>query len=143
MVESSSQPNVIVIRFANEPRQRAPNIKAYVRAVLIYSEGQRELCDLAGYWLDDGNDEAAFEADGRRHTLIAGILVDGELVAITKREIAKWNRRFFVAELHPLRDLQAGTVFVRLIDASTREPLYEGQFGVSVNPLRIVPESSL
>jgi len=137
LVEGSSEHNAIVIRFANDARTGVQNVGGPIKASLRYSDGENEICGVTGCcWLDEYEDFAQFRVDGR-HKLIAGMLVDGELVALTAHRIYAHRRTFFDIERHPIQNFQAGILLVRLTNADTGDLLYEKQFNVSVNPLNI------
>jgi hypothetical protein len=127
--------NAIAIRFANEPRPG--NIRGYVRAVLRYQQGQEELCEVSGLWLGESRNEPAFDPDGKRHMLVAGIFREGQLTAIDVRKSVARRRDWFHVDTHPLTGFQAGTLFVRLVEVSTNAVLFEGTFLLGTNPLSI------
>jgi hypothetical protein len=64
LIEDGSEQNAILIRFANEARTGAQNLRARVKAVLIYRYGQKEI-DIAGSWLHENSDVIDFEPDSR------------------------------------------------------------------------------
>jgi hypothetical protein len=131
--------NGIVIRFTNERIKDASGVEAPVRAVLRYHNGEIEYGPALGCWLDHHGDVASFQVDGT-HKLIAGIVVNGKLVAITKRDILTTLNEAFPIETVPLDGFQTGTLTVSLTDADTGDSLYEGEFAVTVKPLSIFPE---
>jgi hypothetical protein len=141
LFEKGELNNGIVIRFANEPNPE--NVAISVKAVLRYSLGEHELCEASGLWLGSSADVEEFEPDGRRHTLIAGVLRDGELVTIETERIAAHRRMFLQREPKPLKDFKSGTLFVRLMNARSNQVLYEGLFLVDANPLSIVPKEAI
>ncbi len=138
-LEGGSEQNAIVIRFANEARPGAQNLSAWVKAVLIYRYGQKEI-DVAGSWLDAASDVIVLQPDSRRHKLIAGMVIDGEFAAITGKDFVAHRRTWHRSDNHPLKGFQAGTVFVQLTDTHRSDVLYQGEFDVSLNPLRITPK---
>jgi hypothetical protein len=140
LVEDGSQENAIVIRFANEPRPDAQNLSARVKAVLIYRYGQKEV-DVAGAWLDEASDVIDLEPDGRRHKLIAGMLIDGEFAAITAKTFVAHRRYWYESDNLPLKGFQGGLVSVNLTDLYG-SLLFQGEFAVSLKPLRIAPKST-
>jgi len=138
LVEEGSRQNALIIRFANEARLDAQNLTARVKAVLIYRHGQSET-DVAGSWLYENSDLSDFEPDSRRHKLIAGVVIDGELAAITGERVVAHRRNWYLSDKHSLKGFQTGVLFVQLTDVWTRRVLYQGEFEISVEPLRITP----
>lgn len=136
LVERGSAQNAIIIRFANEATPGAQNLRARVRAVLIYRYEQKEV-DVAGSWLYENSDVSDFAPDGRRHKLIAGIIIDGELAAITAQKFVAHRRTWYMSDSLPLKGFQTGTVFVQLTNVHTLDVLYQNEFAVRVNPLSI------
>lgn len=136
LVETGSTPNAIAIRFSNEARQDAQNLPARIKAVLIYRYAQHEI-DLAGNWLGEGGDISEFSPDSRRHKLIAGMLFSGGFNAVTGEKISHFRRDFHIPDYRLLRGFQSGTVLVQLTDVMRSRLLYEGEFEIGVNPLRI------
>jgi hypothetical protein len=138
LVEKGSARNAIVIRFANDARPGVKNVGAPVKAALRYLDGPKEVCAFTGCWLEQHRDYANFRVDGR-YTLVAGLVVNGDLAAPTKCEIHAHMRDYFLPDLKPLGNFRAGTLLVRLTNADSGDWLYEKQFKVNVNPLTITP----
>jgi hypothetical protein len=136
LIEEGAQQNAILIRFANEARPGAQNLSARVKAVLIYRYGQKEI-DVTGGWLDEASEVIDLEPDSRRHKLIVGMVIDGELSAITARDFVAHRRYWHRRDSVPLKGFQTGTVFVQLTDIHRSDVLYQGESAISVNPLSI------
>jgi hypothetical protein len=141
LVEEDSRQNALIIRFANEAKPDAQNLSVRVKAVLIYRYGQNEI-DVAGSWLHETSDESDFEPDNRRHKLIAGIVIDGELAAITGERVNIHRRSWYLSDRHSLKGFREGILFVQLTDVWTRRVLYQGEFEISVEPLQITPRQT-
>lgn len=142
LFEGDLSPNAFLIRFANEPRPDAQNLSARVRAVMIYRYQQKEI-DIVGSWLYESSDVSEFEPDSRRHKLIAGILTDGQLAAITGENFVAHRRNWYRSDARPLKGFQTGTLFVQLTSVPARRVLYEDTFALSLNPLKISLQSQL
>lgn len=139
LFEEEGQPNALLIRFANEARQNAPNLTARLKAVLIYRYGQTEV-DVAGSWLSEGSDVSEFAPDSRRHKLIAGVLVDGQFGAITGRKFVAHRRNWYMSDRLDLKGFKEGTLVVQLTDITRGNHfLYDGEFVIVTNPLSIFP----
>jgi hypothetical protein len=141
LVEEGSRQNALIIRFANEARPDAQNLSARAKAVLIYRYGQNEI-NVAGSWLNESSDVSDFQPDSRRHKLIAGIVIDGELAAITGEKVNIHRRIWYLSDKHSLKGFQDGSPFVQLTDVWTMRVLYQGEFEISVKPLRIIPRQT-
>jgi hypothetical protein len=138
LIEEGSQQNAIFIRFANEPKPMAQNLTAYVKAVLIYRYGGREV-DVVGGWLNEPREVIEIEPDSRRHKLIAGMIIDGEFAAITGENYVAHRRNWYRSDNRPLKGFQSGTVSVQLTHRS--DVLYQGVFAIRLNPLKITSQN--
>ncbi len=114
------------------------NVGTPVKAALRYLEGEKEICAVTGCWLGHYRDDAQSKVDGR-YKLIGGLVVKGELKALTKHKIYAHTREFFELETQPLGNFQAGILLVRLTNASTGDWLLEKQFIITLDPLSIKP----
>jgi hypothetical protein len=140
--EEEGKVNALLIRFANEARQNAPNLTARLKAVLIYRYGQTEV-DVAGSWLSEGSDISEFAPDSRRHKLIAGVLVDGQFGVITSRILMAHRRTWYMSDRVDLKGLQEGILVVQLTDITRGSHLlYDGEFVIRANPLSISPKTA-
>jgi hypothetical protein len=140
--EEEGKPNALLIRFANEARQDSPNLTARLKAVIIYRYGQTEI-DVAGSWLSEASDVAEFAPDSRRHKLIAGVLVDGQLGAITSRTFVAHRRNWYMSDRLDLKGFKEGILVVQLMDVTRgTHLLYKGEFVIVTNPLAIFPKTS-
>jgi|SRR6267378_329016 len=142
LFEADGSPNALIIRFANEVRQNAPNLTARVKAVLIYRWGQSEV-DAAGSWLYEASDVSEFAPDSRRHKLIVGVMVNGQFGTITGKQFVAHRRTWYMSDRLDLKDFKEGTLVVRLMDITRgTHLLYSGEFAISANPLSISPKTA-
>jgi|ERR1700722_10182035 len=130
--------NAIVIRFANDARPGMRNVEVSVKATVIYFDGEKEICAVTGYWMDENRDYARFKVDGR-YTLLAGRVMRDELQAPTKYRTFAHNREYFQEENEPVINFKTGILLVRLTDENTGEWLDEKKFRITLNPLSIEP----
>ncbi|MGC2233216.1 MAG: hypothetical protein WBA09_17080, partial [Candidatus Acidiferrum sp.] len=137
LAESESQPNAILMRFANEPQRDKSNLTARVKAVLIYRFNGKEV-DVVGSWLNEGSEVIDVEPDSRRHKLIVGMVINGEFAAITGKNYVAHRRNWYLSDNVPLGGFEKGTVVVQLTDRS--DVLYRAEFSVNLSPLSIAPK---
>ena len=140
LVEGGSLQNAIAIRFSNEARQDRQNITARIKAVLIYRYANNEH-DVDGLWIGEGR-LAEFSPDSRRHKLLAGMIFNGAFNIVTGEKISHFRKDFYVPDYRMLQNLQSGTVSVQLTDVLRSRLLYEGEFQIGINPLRISPKTA-
>jgi hypothetical protein len=140
LIERGTAQNAIIIRFSNDARPGVQNVGAPVKAALIYLDGETEIRSVIGHWLGHHDDHVNFKVDGR-HSLVGGLVVTGELKAVTQQEIRAHRRVFFHLESYPVKNFRSGTILVRLTNANTGDWLYEKKFTVSIDPLTITPSA--
>jgi hypothetical protein len=129
----------ILIQFTNEAVHGGRNFQPVVRASLVYRDEQNELLRIIGGWIDEATDLAAFRVE-ESHRLILGVLIGEELVAMgLSRTVVGWRSEVCNMDPHPLRGLRQGTVRVRLTESRDHTLLYEGNFDIGTDPLRISP----
>jgi hypothetical protein len=136
-IERDSNENAIIIRFANDSKQGDVNAGTAVKALVAYLDGEKEISGTNGYWLEDFRDYASFRVDDRR-SLLAGILVKGELLALHRNRVTvAINSEAFPVETKRLTNFQKGFLLVKLTDANNGDFLHEAKFTVQMNPLSI------
>ena len=136
LVENGSLQNAIAIRFSNDARQDAQNLSARIKAVLIYRIAGNEIDDVAGAWIGEG-EVAEFSPDSRRHKLVVGMVSRGGFNIVTKEKLARYRSDYYIPQYKMLQNFQSGTVLVQLTDFTRGRLLYEGEFEIGMNPLRI------
>ncbi|MHB8411617.1 MAG: hypothetical protein ACYDDI_06675 [Candidatus Acidiferrales bacterium] len=134
----TQEKNALVIVLANEPEPEMVPAMAHVKAVLIYKDGDDELCDVTGAWVGSTIELERFEPDGIRHRLIGAIRKGGPLVALgLKAHYTEFGDTGFVIEDHPLRNVRSANLLVRLISMNSQSVLFERQFTLTIEPLGI------
>jgi hypothetical protein len=137
LVECGSRRNAIVIRFRNEAKG-TQTVGASVRALLVYKDGQNEIHSVKGFWIETQSNVYRCRVDDNL-TVIAGLLVYGELVAYESQTHVFDRYASYQPDVNLLTGFEAGTLFIRLTDADIGHVLYEGEFMVTKNPLSIAP----
>jgi hypothetical protein len=128
----------LVIQFTNEIAPGYQNSQPMVRSSLVYSDEQNnEVLRITGGWVNEKTDLAPFRLE-ESHNLLVGIFMGGGLVALEyKSTPAVGGGEHCHMIPRPLAGFQQGTVRVRLTDIHSRTLLYEGYFGIGIDPLRI------
>jgi hypothetical protein len=129
----------ILIQFTNEARPGVRNVGGLVKAALVYKNDQAEVLGIIGSWLDAGGDHTEFRVD-ESHKLMVGIQYAQMFIVIGRRHVYEQGRFTIEIERHDLPVFQ--TVRVKLTNANTGDFLYEGEFRMTLDPLRIVAEDS-
>jgi hypothetical protein len=129
--ENVSGDQAVVIQFTNEARKEGQNVGVHVKALLIYKSDGAEVLRIIGSWLYELKEWTEFRVD-EPHKLMVGVRYGQMLVAIERRHALTPIK----PHPHYLPDFQ--TVRVRLTDANNGDVLYEGEFQVTIDPLKIV-----
>lgn len=134
----SPEKNAVIILFANEPNQETQTADVYVKATLIYYDGEDELCDITGSWVGGDGDMEPFDADGKRHKLIAGVQGRDGFAAIETLRSQEMSGTAYPRENHWIQ-IPTLTLHVRLVNVNKGVTLYEGRFVLTADPLTITP----
>lgn len=135
---NSPEKNAVIILFANEPNQETQTADVYVKATLIYYDGEDELCDITGSWVGGDGDMEPFDADGKRHKLIAGVQGRNGFAVIETLRSQEMSGTAYPRENHWIQ-IPTLTLHVRLVNVNKGVTLYEGRFVLTADPLTITP----
>jgi hypothetical protein len=124
----------ILIQFTNEARPEVRNVGGLVKAELVY-KNEAEVLRIIGSWLNAGSDHTEFRVD-ESHKLMVGIKYAQMFIVIGRRHVYEQGRFTIEIEPHDLPVFQ--TVRVKLTNGNTGDFLYEGEFRVTLDPLKIV-----
>jgi hypothetical protein len=130
----------LVMEFMNEAQRGVPNIGRTVKASLLFSDDTSERLRVgAACWINEQSDWCNFGVE-ETHALLLGIVSPQKLTTISKRrKYGDMGAEILQTDEHTLAGFQHGFVRVRLTDPNNGELVYEDNFELSFNPLKIVP----
>jgi hypothetical protein len=131
--DAGGETKAVVIQFTNEARQGSRTAGASVKACLVYEDKGVEVLRIIGAWMYEDSDSASFRVDETRN-LIVGVPLTEDLIAFGMYRLSTGHVRVDTYVIPPFQ-----IVRVRLTHASSGDVLYEGQFRVTRDPLKIVP----
>lgn len=127
----------IVIEFTNQATHGGPAMEPTISALLTYKDARRDLLQINGEWIDSRSELAHFKLH-ESHKLLIGVLQDGHFAAIGNEPTAANRARHNAPQNHhPIPDFQHGLVYVSLTDVDSMQLLYDSDFEIGTNPLRI------